>query len=255
MYAIPGHPTDSQVPALFESDRILIVNKPPGISHHDDEQGTPGIISVLKSQRPEARLWGVHRLDRVTSGILVLAKDAEMAQLLSESFAKQRVQKVYIGISAKRPTKKKQGWVQGNMVRSRNKSWKLERANQSNFAKTRFFTTPFQWENSKFTGILFRPYTGKTHQLRVAAKAMGIPLWGDPVYRDGGMAGEPPRTFLHASGIVLPSLKDQPSVSIWCPPPFEDIMPLGTVMDLMQKRCDVPEILEAMERECNKDMP
>ncbi|KAL3922292.1 MAG: hypothetical protein SGARI_006485, partial [Bacillariaceae sp.] len=80
---------------------------------------------------------------------------------------------------------------------------------------------------------MFVPYTGKTHQLRVAAKSMGIALIGDPIYSDGtagvndSQATRAPRTMLHASGISIPSVSDDgdgddDSVNIWCPPQFFD---------------------------------
>jgi len=126
------------------------------------------------------------------------------------------------------------------------------------------------------TVVMFRPYTGKTHQLRVAAKAMGIPLLGDPIYKDGGANNEDvatvtTRTMLHASGIHIPEFLDQPEISIWCPPTFfhDDVGTeiieqtygndaternatrdsLGDSLDtavekLMLKNCDIPGILE-----------
>lgn len=266
-----------KIPILYESDRILIINKPPGISHHNDagitggqedddnvnEQQSStissyGIVNLIRQQQNQ-RLWGVHRLDKVTSGILIFAKDADMAGQLTKLFADNEIQKVYVGISTKRPKKKKQGWIQGGMKKSRDKSWKLTRGdNQKNFAKTRFFTAPVNIQDQKYTCILFRPFTGKTHQLRVAAKSVGIPLLGDPIYKDGTATmtrtiGWRGRTCLHASGIHIPAMEGQPSVSLWCPPPFfldlvEDAPVLvTTIQKLMQKHCDVPGILRAME--------
>lgn len=268
------------IPVLYESDRILIVNKPHGIAHHttgkatkDDGEsdllGGSGILQLLRQQRrhtldmtadtqhEQQRLWGVHRLDQVTSGILVLAKDPEMASMLSRQFAQGKIQKVYIGLSAKKPLKKKQGWVQGGMERTRDKGWKLVNANDDkssherhpNFAKTRFFTARIV-HGTGTTVAMFRPLTGKTHQIRVAAKAMGIPLLGDPIYKDGGCKktkdvaemstlhdegighiryddNEFPtsRTMLHASGIHIPAMNEkggevQEDIDVWCPPPF-----------------------------------
>jgi tRNA pseudouridine32 synthase/23S rRNA pseudouridine746 synthase len=269
------------IPILYESNRLLIVNKPEGIAHHNEKDNnnneTLGIVNVVRQQHGQ-RLWGVHRLDRVTSGILVFAKDAAMAQALSASFATPGdIRKVYVGISAKRPTKKKQGWVQGGMTRSRDKSWKLMRSSSTNtntntnttttrqFAKTRFFTAPFltstptpttdddddDEQKHKYTCLLFRPYTGKTHQLRVAAKSMGLALLGDPIYKDGGAGAEveaPRRTYLHASGIELPPLDGHDSVCLWTPPPFEDLVKESVISNLMTKHCDVPGILKAMEQ-------
>lgn len=253
------------IPILYESDRLLIVNKPPGIAHHNDrddsKEGSPsicGIVNLLRKQRGDERLWGVHRLDRVTSGILVFAKDNAMAQAVTNSFAEGSVQKVYFGVSARRPTKKKQGWIQGSMVRSRNKSWKLTRESKTNVAKTRFFTSLILCQDHKFTLLLFRPYTGKTHQLRVAAKSMGLPLWGDPIYKDGKKNIDAPifpsRTYLHASGILLPPMLDMDEpLAVWCPPPFEDVTGecRDAVSKLMRRHCDVSKIVEEMEESWN----
>ncbi len=248
----PTLSNDIEVPILYESERILVVNKPSGIAHHNDDS-LLGILNIIREQRGE-RLWGVHRLDRVTSGILIMAKDAAMAQALTASFATGTISKFYLGISKRRPTKKKQGWVQGGMVRSRDKSWKLTKTIGTNFAKTRFFTAPILCNGEKFTLLLFRPYTGKTHQLRVAAKSMGMPLWGDPIYKDGSTEMSdmlPNRTYLHASGIVIPPLLENPeSIVLWCPPPFEDILGNTTdiiISNLMRKHCDVPEMLNLVE--------
>jgi 23S rRNA-/tRNA-specific pseudouridylate synthase len=311
----PSSPTTHTFfPVLFESPRVLVVRKPHGISHHDEplssqsvagcggdgESISPGVLTLLRNERRQQaeemgeRLYGVHRLDKVTSGILVLAKDATTASTLSDYFARGEIQKVYFGLSAKKPQKKKQGLVQGGMTRSRNKSWKLVRKPKNgkqslkNFAKTRFFTTGFNVvDNSNIdpmhnvkTVVMFRPYTGKTHQLRVAAKAMGIPLLGDPIYKDGGesknsredMTSAFSRTMLHASGIHIPEFQDQAEINVWCPPTFfhdgNDDKETGireeidkenrksrahfsesldlAVEKLMTKNCDVPGILETL---------
>ena len=271
--ATSNQDTKPQIPIIYESERLLVLNKPPGIAHHDDEKG-PGIVTMVREQQGQ-RVWGVHRLDRVTSGILLMAKDEGMARALTGAFANGEISKVYLGVSAKKPTKKKQGLVQGGMIRSRDKSWKLTRrapasGSTENFAKTRFFTAPLLWsgdakgeikELQPLTLILFRPYTGKTHQLRVAAKAMGLPLLGDPVYKDGSPSNKsqldpdnvlvPDRTYLHASGILLPALPDmEDPLALWCPPSFPLVLEEhpAAVSDLMQRRCDIPELLEAMAK-------
>ncbi|CAJ1945118.1 unnamed protein product [Cylindrotheca closterium] len=247
---------------LYESDRILIVDKPSGISHHNDEADAPGVVTVVRHQQ-QKRLWGVHRLDKVTSGILIFAKDAEMASHLATAFAEGKIQKIYVGVSAKLKPKKRQGWVKGGMSRSRNKSWKLIRdpKDKENFAKTRFFTAKLspKYESDqvqddddstrKFTCILFRPFTGRTHQLRVAAKSVGLALLGDPIYKDGQDDIVSERTYLHASGISIPSIAGEAEVNLWNPPPFESLAgksELDSVLSvLMQKHCDLPNLLDA----------
>jgi tRNA pseudouridine32 synthase/23S rRNA pseudouridine746 synthase len=110
-----------------------------------------------------------------------------MAKYLATAFRESRVVKYYTGLSANKATKKKQGWIKGGMERGRRKSWLLTKE-RTNYAKTRFFTKGVgHWqedlvdtdpESSLKTMLLMRPYTGKTHQLRVAAKSIGMPLAG-----------------------------------------------------------------------------
>ena len=115
------------------------------------------------------------------------------------------------------------------------------------------------------TCVLFRPHTGKTHQLRVAAKSVGLPLLGDPIYSADASSTTSPRTFLHAAAIHLPlggggggdddgDRNNHESVTIWCPPPFAPLLWEGDSQDcfdqimrkLMKKHCESPEILSAL---------
>ena len=115
------------------------------------------------------------------------------------------------------------------------------------------------WERSwrkvkssrKYSLILFRPYTGRTHQLRVAAKAMGIALLGDPIYKDGQDDIVATRTYLHASGISIPSIDGEAEINIWNPPlQFESLAGKSeldsALRTLMQNHCDIPQLLDAM---------
>ena len=235
---------DPDIPIIFENDHCLAIHKPAGIAHHSTMHES-GILATIRQAQEEGsfpylgRIYGVHRLDRVTSGILLLAKDAEAASELTVAFRKNLVVKYYTGLSRHKATqkKKKQGWVQGSMVRGRRKSWYLTRTTSKkedsvNFAKTRFYTAGLGGlsetarENNKKnlpkTLILLRPHTGRTHQLRVAAKSVGLPLAGDPIYRDG-YDDDCNRTYLHATGLHIPAhaMTNLPEISIWCSPPFE----------------------------------
>ena len=280
---------------IYESNRILAIDKPPGISHHnDDETGELGIVSQLRAYyetlgsnsegQPPFRLYGVHRLDRVTSGILLFAKDGEMAAMLSKAFRDKAAVKYYIGISNRKPKKKKQGWVKGTMVRGRRKSWYLTnskdpdeakgsaengQSSESNHAITRFFTAGLgelgRDDTAARTCILFRPHTGKTHQLRVAAKSVGLPLLGDPIYgADVASDGNCSRAFLHAAAIHISmdgsenGRSDEEggheSVTIWCPPPFAPLLWKDDAQEafdqitttLLEKHCESPEVLSLL---------
>jgi tRNA pseudouridine32 synthase/23S rRNA pseudouridine746 synthase len=287
----------------LETDHVFVVNKPTGISHANSDNEL-GILNVLRRQQEQGllaslassssssnytgRLYGVHRLDRVTSGILVLAKDAPTARRLTAAFREGLVTKYYTGISRHKPSAKKQGWVTGGMVRGRRKSWQLTReeskskndrdSNESipNYARTRFFTAGLgglsdalvqdedegQSQVQPKTLLLFRPYTGRTHQLRVAAKSVGLALAGDPVYSDGGeqpdttTTATTPRTYLHATGFHLPGSEEDGTqdITIWSPPPFDHLWNESGQGDfqailnkLVHKHCDCPAILKMLE--------
>ena len=204
-----------------------------------------GIVSCVRHLQQEkqidyqGRLYSVHRLDRVTSGILLFAKSSEIAHELSEAFKNKIVTKYYVALTNKKP-KKKQGWVKGDMAQSRRKAWKLTNTS-TNPATTRFFTaglgnchlgeSGWEWadgfdSDQKYevdvknllpkTMILFRPHTGKTHQLRVAAKSLSMPILGDQTYSDAKEAKMMKRAFLHALALHV-NVKGE-NIAIYNPP-------------------------------------
>jgi tRNA pseudouridine32 synthase/23S rRNA pseudouridine746 synthase len=186
-------------------------------------------------------------LDKVTSGILLFAKSSQVAHELSEAFKNKNVTKYYVALTNKKAKKKKQGWVKGDMVQSRRKTWKLMNT-FDNPASTRFFTAGLGnchlelqdgWECESEqncanddngqddkqderlsllpkTMILFRPHTGKTHQLRVAAKSLGMPILGDQTYSDAIEAKSMKRAYLHA--LALHVVLNGETVVIYNPP-------------------------------------
>ncbi|UAA37528.1 TIGR01621 family pseudouridine synthase [Paraneptunicella aestuarii] len=182
-----------EIQVVFDHPEFIVINKPTGISVHrephlDESQQMPSILEIVQQQLSIPNLWLVHRLDKVTSGLLILAKTEQAASALSQKFAQREIQKYYLAVSDKKP-KKKQGSIIGDMEKSRNGLWKLCHSKQSP-AITRFF--------SKGLGgtrlFILKLETGKTHQIRVALKSIGSPILGDVAY-----AGSPSdRTYLHA---------------------------------------------------------
>ena len=315
------------IPILYENDHLLAISKPPNIPHHDDPHsdgagGQLGIMSLIRLQQQQQqaspsttlfsyphRLYGVHRLDRVTSGILLLAKNTNTANILVNKFKNKQITKYYLALSGKKPRKKKQGWVQGNMVLGRRGSYKLVNENNkdketasssdhlnektsSNYAVTRFFTAGLgnislspsllrdvaknssrdEEEISLITpktAILFQPHTGRTHQLRVAAKAVGLPILGDARYGGGHVCcttktGETKttttttnnysdfdRTYLHAAAIHFEINNEQ--VCIYSPPPFGHLFSCSSELDevflgMIKKSCDCMPILQHLRQ-------
>ncbi|SMC27927.1 tRNA pseudouridine32 synthase / 23S rRNA pseudouridine746 synthase [Desulfacinum hydrothermale DSM 13146] len=181
------------IPVLHEDDHLLVVHKPAGISFHGTSggQGLPGLLRRQTGLEP---LIAVHRLDRITSGVLVLARSQEAARELGRIFREREIAKYYLAISDRKP-KKKQGTVAGDMARSRRGTWKLLRT-RVHPAVTHFTSLSMAPGLRLF---LLKPETGRTHQVRVALKALGSPVLGDPLYWSPGPAiPEPDRAYLHA---------------------------------------------------------
>lgn len=174
---------------LYTHDDFLVINKHPGVSVHKDDGDTMLLQEVARATGDE-QLYLIHRLDKMTSGLLLLGRHAQAASALSAAFAQRQVEKFYLAIGAKKP-KKKQGLVKGDMERSRRASWKLLNS-QHNPAITQFFSAAAEAGERLF---LCKPHTGKTHQIRVALKSLGSPIVGDAIYNPASHAD---RGYLHA---------------------------------------------------------
>lgn len=141
------------------------------------------------------------RLDKVTSGIMLLARSRDTAQKLSIDFAEGRVSKCYIALSDRKP-KKKQGTIRGDMTKGRRGSWKLLHTTD-NPAVTKFTSFGVPDIRPGLRVFVVRPLTGRTHQIRVALKSVGSPISGDRLYADKTAAEQEDRAYLHAAAITF----------------------------------------------------
>jgi tRNA pseudouridine32 synthase/23S rRNA pseudouridine746 synthase len=176
------------VEVLFEHPDFIIINKPANISVQNESHQS-GILPILCQQLKVEKLWLVHRLDKITSGILILAKNSRAAAVFGQMFEQKQIEKYYLAISAKKP-KKKQGAVKGGMKKVRDGKWMLD-ASDSAVAISQFFSFSI---SAGLRLFLIKPLTGKTHQIRVALKSLGSPILGDELYKGGASD----RTYLHA---------------------------------------------------------
>jgi len=174
---------------VAENDYFVVINKQAGINFHS-EDGEFGVVVAVEKQLKQ-KLYSVHRLDKMTSGLLLLAKSSPLANDLSTLFKNQQIQKYYLAISDKKP-KKKQGLIKGGMEKSRRSMWKLT-TNRDNLAITQFFSYPLIEGKRLF---VVKPKTGKTHQIRVALKSISSAICGDPLYAERGDSYD--RGYLHA---------------------------------------------------------
>ncbi|PVY75417.1 RluA family pseudouridine synthase [Tamilnaduibacter salinus] len=197
-----------------EDDRMLVINKPEGMAVHGGSGLSFGLIEVLRAARPDARfLELVHRLDRDTSGLVMIARKRSALRHLQEEIRSRRV------------TKRYQVLVAGDWPESctavdhpleryeRQSGERMVRVSDSGkSALTRFRVL------ERFQGYTLMeafPVTGRTHQIRVHAASQGHPVAGDDKYMDGAAlkafrsaGGE--RLMLHASGLELTGPDDQP---------------------------------------------
>lgn len=188
---------------IDQQDDFIVVEKPENINFHDEGALGQGFFSQIKayaqSQLHLSTLFPVHRLDKMTSGLMLFATNKQAATRFQHLFAQGHIEKYYLAIAQGKP-KKKQGLIKGDMVKSRRGMWKLLRSNE-NPAITHFFSYSIATKTRLY---LLKPYTGKTHQLRVALNSIGTAIWGDELYHrqlddKANLAAD--RGYLHAYGI------------------------------------------------------
>lgn len=183
-----------QYSLIERNDDFVVVNKAPGITVQRDE-GEAGLLEVVAADLGLEKLFPVHRLDKLTSGVLLMACHEDSNRRLSGLFREREVDKFYLALSASKP-RKKQGLIKGDMEKARRGDWKLL-PTQANPAVTQFFS---QSAGEGLRSFLLRPHTGKTHQLRVALRSLGAPILGDVRY--GGEVSD--RAYLHAWQLSFP---------------------------------------------------
>jgi tRNA pseudouridine32 synthase/23S rRNA pseudouridine746 synthase len=202
--------TPSPLVPVFEHNDFFVFDKPAGISFHSEDGA--GFFAQLNEQYSQETLFPVHRLDKITSGLLLVARTKSAAQQLGQLFESHTIKKTYLALSDQKPSKK-QGTVSGDMQRTRDGNWKLLHS-KNKPAITRF-TSHSLAPNLRL--FLLKPQTGRTHQLRVMMKALGSPIMGDLRY--GGTAAD--RGYLHAQGIQFDWNNE--SIDVHCMPTSGDL--------------------------------
>jgi tRNA pseudouridine32 synthase/23S rRNA pseudouridine746 synthase len=182
---------------VYEHPDFYIFDKPAGASFHS-ESGE-GYFAAIQKTYPAETLFPAHRLDRMTSGLVLVARNKDAAQQFGKMFEAGKVEKTYLALSDRKPSKK-QGTIIGDMHKSRSGNWKLLRSKE-NPAITRFESrsTAIIFNGKPLRLFILKPQTGKTHQLRVMMKAIGSPILGDERY--GGTATD--RGYLHALALAF----------------------------------------------------
>lgn len=196
---------DVDLPILYEDDDVIVVNKPSGLLTHakgglSDEPTVAEIIRPKTSFATDTDRPGiVHRLDRDTSGLLIIAKNPESAAHLQRQFAERTAKKTYIAITDGRP---KLNAAKIDLPIGRNPSAPSTFRIDPN-GKPAQTTYHVLAENDARSLVELKPTTGRTHQLRVHLAHLNAPILGDRVYGKSSDC----RMMLHAQKleITLPS--------------------------------------------------
>ncbi|TXH96391.1 MAG: TIGR01621 family pseudouridine synthase [Rheinheimera sp.] len=209
---------------LFRHADFVLVDKAAGVSFHSEDG--PGLV-VAVEQALGQKLYAVHRLDKVTSGLLLLATSPQAAARFTTLFSQRFIDKYYLALSLTRP-KQKQGWVKGDMQAARRGAFKLC-ASMTDPALTYFLSAGFDGANTGLPegarAFLLKPYSGKTHQLRVALKSQGAAIAGDTLYQ-GAPAD---RVYLHAYALRFEWLGEH--YQFVCPPTQGDFFAAPALQD------------------------
>ena len=170
----------NDIEILFENDQILLINKPSGISVTADRSGKPDILQLLKKQlSPSEPLRLVHRLDKETSGVLLIAKHKDAQSRYSRLFAKREVWKLYLAV-VNGPLAYTSGSIKDPIARS-------QRNPQAMHIHPRLGKPAHTiWEQLADFGELSlvsaRIITGRTHQIRIHFSHRKMPLAIDSIY-------------------------------------------------------------------------
>lgn len=208
---------------LFEDESMLIINKPSGFAVHGGTGINTGIIEALRSIRPEAKfLELVHRLDKDTSGCLIMAKKRSSLTYLHELFRTDQVHKTYLALLSGHWQRKKM-WVTAPLQKNVQKGGeRMVVVSRTGKAAETLFRRLQKFEHA--TLVEASPKTGRTHQIRVHAAWMEHPIVGDDRYGDMQVnsffkSKGYKRLLLHAEKLEMKHPETEQVISITAPLP------------------------------------
>jgi 23S rRNA pseudouridine1911/1915/1917 synthase len=203
--ASPARPTAIRLDIVYEDQDLLVINKPAGMvvhpapGHHDDTlvNALLAYLPALRESDETLRPGIVHRLDKDTSGLIIVAKHARAQAALFEQMQQHAIIKRYLAL-VDGNVALDQGSIDAPIGRDpRHRQQMAITAVGSREARTHFKVLE---RYARHTLLLLQLETGRTHQIRLHLKAIGHPVVGDPVYGSGNVFKRAPlnRQFLHA---------------------------------------------------------
>ncbi|WP_243387520.1 RluA family pseudouridine synthase [Bacillus kexueae] len=194
-------PENLPLDILYEDDHLIIVNKPPYMNTHPNEEGETGTLGNALSYYFEAKgikARHIHRLDQNTSGAIIFAKHRFAYALLSQDLLERKIKRTYVAIV--HGTKMKEsGTIDAPIGRDRHHPVRRRVSKSGQQAITHFHIV--KKFPPKYSIVKLTLDTGRTHQIRVHLSSIGHPIVGDQLY--GGKTNNMKRQALHAENISL----------------------------------------------------
>lgn len=192
---------------LFEDKQIIVVQKPAGVPTHstldpDRDNLFAGLKRYLTVRDGVVPYLGLHhRLDRDTSGLILLTKKQSVNRAVGELFSQRKIKKSYVALTIFKNLKKTKWTIQDHLARSTKDKKKMQSVQSGGDLAITHFEVLKHTPNTMM--ILCEPQTGRTHQIRVHLYEYGLPILGDPTYFKNN-SNQFERLFLHAWKLQFP---------------------------------------------------